>query len=75
LSTFSHTLFEAKDKFEGEYLDINLEKIMSKNREQRVVIPPCISQGPLNLAGPLHEIPRKSDKILPNFDPDRPGSP
>jgi hypothetical protein len=32
-------------------------------------------QGALNLAGPLHEMPRKYDKVLPKFDPDRPGSP
>jgi hypothetical protein len=39
------------------------------------VIPPWLSEGALNLAEPLHEMPRKPEKLLPKFDPDRPGSP
>jgi hypothetical protein len=27
------------------------------------------------MAGELHEMPRKFDKLLPKFDPDKPGSP
>jgi hypothetical protein len=42
---------------------------------KRAMIPPWISRGALNLAGPLHEIPRKSNKVLPKFDMDKLGSP
>jgi hypothetical protein len=37
--------------------------------------PTMVFQGDLNLAEPLHEMPRKPEKLLPKFDPDRPGSP
>jgi len=48
---------------------------MEENRNDRKFIPCWRAQGALNLAGTLHEIPRKYDKFLPKFDPDKPGSP
>jgi hypothetical protein len=47
---------------------------MGENKIHREVIPRWRAQGALNLAGELHEMPRKFDKILLKFDPDKPGS-
>jgi hypothetical protein len=70
----SHTyLVEPKDNLESENPKINSEKIMGEHRDQMIVITWSMSQGVLNLARPLHELPRKLDKILPKFDPDKSG--
>jgi hypothetical protein len=45
---------------------------MGEHQEKRTVISPWMSEGSLNLAIPLHEMPRKYDKVLPKFDLDRP---
>jgi hypothetical protein len=47
---------------------------MGEKMNQTEVIPRWRAQGALNMAGKLHEIPRKFDKLLPKFDPDKPGS-
>jgi hypothetical protein len=52
-------------------MEINLEKIMGDCQEQRIVIPPCISQVPLNFETPLHEMPQKYDKVLRKLHLDR----
>jgi hypothetical protein len=39
-----------------------------------VVIPPWLSEGALNFAELLHEMPKKPEKLFSKFDPDRPDS-
>jgi hypothetical protein len=48
---------------------------MGEHQEKRVVIPPRLSEGSMNLEEPLHEVPRKLENLLPKFNLDRPGSP
>jgi hypothetical protein len=48
---------------------------MGEHPEHRVFITPWLSKGDLNLAEPLHEIPRKLENLLSKFDPNMPSSP
>jgi hypothetical protein len=75
LSRVTCTLVKLEDNLESENLEINLEHIMGEHRYQRIMVLWWMSQGALNLVGPLHEMPRKSDNILPKFDPEISGSP
>jgi hypothetical protein len=59
LSRVAYTLIKPEDNLEGENQEINIEKIMGKRRNQRELIPRWMSQGPLNIGEPLHELPRK----------------
>jgi len=61
---------ESEHDFDGEKTEID----MGEREDRRVVIPLWLSEGALNLAKPLHEIPRKPKKFLPKFNPDKPCS-
>jgi len=66
---------ESEHKFDSENQKIYFGNFMGKREDRRVVIPPWLSEGALNLAKHLHEMPRKPKNILPKFDLDKPNSP
>jgi hypothetical protein len=48
---------------------------MGENLNRRVVIPPWLSQGSLNLIEPMREIPKCPERLLPKFYLDKYGAP
>jgi len=67
------TFLELEHKFDVELKqEIKFEEYMREDINQRVVIPPWLSQGALNLAEPLHEIPRKLKNFSQNLTQTKP---
>jgi hypothetical protein len=72
----SHTSWSyssgSEHHFDGEHSGSDSDDSMGENQN---VIPPWMSQGALNLPGPMHEFPKHPERLLPKFDPDKACSP